>query len=65
MVFTFSVSITAGILLKHIPNTTISVVHAQHNVTICRSILSEIISANITRNIMIAMICAAITKPPF
>lgn len=54
----FSVDHTASKLLRQIPNTITSVASPQQRVTMWRSILSIIISTNITTNISTAAICA-------
>ena len=64
MLFTLSVSIIALGLFIQMPNTITIVARPQPNVTHWRGILSIIISANITTNIITAQICAAILYSP-
>ena len=60
MEWIFSVSNAAFISCMHTPNTSTSVARPQPSVTYCLSILSVIMSANITRKMTTAITCATI-----
>ena len=64
MLFKLSVFDIASMLCMLIPNTTSIVSPAQISVTRCRSIFSDITSANISTKINKAKICDVIVIPP-